>query len=203
MCSETTDAGTEARAGDAQGGDVAERTAAGDRQAEVELLRFDLLRSALYHDDREQGLSRRNRWFAFATVVLGSSFAVTLLGEYPVAGLIAAALTVLINAAALVFDYAGGARDHRELKRRYYELLADAEAAEPDTAAIRRRMTLIYADEPPFHRALNAVAHNQAGDLIWGPGKYNRARIGLAHRLTRNLLTWRTSAFPLDPPPKS
>jgi hypothetical protein len=120
---------------------------------------------------------------------------VALLGHNPLGGIAAALATVLINAGTLVYDFAGGARDHRDLKRRFYELLAEVEGPEPDTRAIHRRMILAFAEEPPTHRALNALAHNQAGDLIWGPGKFSRVRVSLLARVTRHVLTWRTAAF--------
>lgn len=166
-----------------------------ERKNETDFLRFDLLRSAIYHDEREQTMSFRNRASAFLTIILGSSVIAAMAESFPQAATVFAALTVVNGAAVLVFDYAGSARDHRDLKRRFYEMLSEIEEEDRNLRDIRRRMTLAYADEPPIMHALNAVAHNRAGETLFADD-FDRVSIGWFARTLRNWIAFRAQSFP-------
>ena len=73
----------------------------------------------------------------------------------------------VVTALSLVFDFAGRASTHRDLRRRFYDLLARAEIG-GDAVAIQSEMTKLYAEEPPVSWAVNAVAHNTAARNLFG-----------------------------------
>lgn len=135
---------------------------------ERELLRFNVLRNALYHTSRRLTFDRWNRWFNFLVIVLGAQ-AVTgfmsFLG-YDISQGAVGALVATVGAAQLVFDFGGKARDHQSLQRDYYHLLAEIEekasATEDDIARWWAQMTRIAGDEPPVLRALDSKAYNDA-----------------------------------------
>lgn len=174
---------------------LADTPAGSSSKTEMMELQFNLLRSALYHDEREQVLAWRSRFSNFLTIILGSSVFAALAEQVDWAAMAAAGLTVVIGAAALVYDYAGGARDHRDLKRRFYELLAETDEDDADLRAIARRMALAYADEPPVMYALNAVAHNRAGEALFADD-FARLQIGWFARTLRHLVAFRAQSFP-------
>jgi hypothetical protein len=84
-----------------------------------------------------------------------------------------AALAAVIGALQLVFDFNGRARLHETLQRRYFELIAAIDGlvdpAPESLAKWRADLNLIYADEPPPMRALDAIAHNKACDSLGCP----------------------------------
>ncbi len=134
----------------------------------VEQLRFDLLRSALYHDMRETFLMRVHRISLFTLVLLGSGAIAGFGADRPEIGQAAGLLVAVISAAQLVWDFAGAARDHGALRRRFYDLLADAGQRDVDISAIESAMTRVFADEPPVRHRTNRRAHNRAGRNMFG-----------------------------------
>lgn len=144
------------------------RNAAGGASTEIGRLRFELLSSALYHDIEQVLWMRLHQFMLFIVVLLGSSAIAAFGASYPFLGQIAGVLVAIISAAQLVWDFGGRARDHKELRRRYYNLLAETEESTCDMGSIRSRMTAIYADEPPIRQRANKLAHNQAGESLFG-----------------------------------
>ena len=136
-------------------------------------LKFELLRSGMYHDMRFSALIRAHRICLFLTVLLGSGAIAAFGASYPGYGQLAGLAVAIIGAAQLVWDFGGGARDHQELRRRFYVLLADVEAG-CDTAEVTAQMTAIFADEPPVKHWTNKRAHNRAGLSCFGED-FNRA----------------------------
>lgn len=141
--------------------------AAGNPTSEIGRTRFDLLRSALYHDIRERSLMRRHRCLTFVNVLLGSSAVAAFGAEWPLLGQAAGAAIATVAAVQLVWDLGGMARDHRDLKKRFYILLAEVEGG-ASVEAIKPKMTRIYADEPPISVKENSKAHDQAGTSLFG-----------------------------------
>jgi hypothetical protein len=76
----------------------------------------------------------------------------------------------VIGALQLVFDFNGRGRIHENLQRRYFELIAQIDGirspTEDDMARWKAALSLIYADEPPPMRALDAIAYNKACDSL-------------------------------------
>ncbi|GGG77803.1 hypothetical protein GCM10011415_28390 [Salipiger pallidus] len=164
------DSGTKADAALEPGADHSKRSTPGGAATEVGTLKFDLLRSALYHDLRETKLKRVHRILVFANLLAGSGAIAAFGYQFPVVGQVAGVFVAAISSAQLVWDYAGAARDHADMRRRFYGLLADTEcpAEEIPVLDLRSRMVLIYADEPPMVRKTNEIAHDQAGEALFG-----------------------------------
>ncbi|MBI6628353.1 hypothetical protein [Pontibaca salina] len=149
------------------GGETAEKA------TEIELVRFDLLRCALYHDISQHWLGRIHRGLTFLMIVLGSGAIAGFGASYPIVGQAAGALIAVIGAASLVWGFGESAVLHADLRRRYYGLLAELERG-ADMADVKARMTTIYSDEPPVSNRINKRAHNQAGQSLFGDD-FNRA----------------------------
>ncbi|MBB1247431.1 hypothetical protein [Rhizobium sp. G21] len=133
-----------------------------------DLVKFNVLRNALYHTSRRLTFDRWNRWFNFLIIALGAQ-AVTsfmLLVRIDMTQTAVGALVATVGALQLVFDFGGKARDHQSLQREYYHLLADIEAhPDADDAQLanwQSQMTRIAGDEPPVLRALDSKAYNDA-----------------------------------------
>jgi hypothetical protein len=133
-----------------------------------DLIRFNVLRNALYHTSRRLTLDRWNRWFNFLVILLGAEAVTKFLTIFDIyiASSAIGALVATVGAAQLVFDFGGRARDHQNLQRDYYHLLAEIEA-DPVADEIKvanwvAQMTRISGDEPPVLRALDAKAYNDA-----------------------------------------
>jgi hypothetical protein len=155
-------------------------------EKEIRDIKFDALRNAIYHASRRRFFELLSRFLSFCVVVSGT-VAVANVAQWdprvPAAG------AAIIGALQLVFDFNGRARLHENLQRRYFELIAaiDGQMApsEGEVAKWRSALSLIYADEPPPMRALDAIAHNKACDSL-GCGD---ARVSV------NSLQWLLSQF--------
>lgn len=130
--------------------------------------RFDALRNAIYHTERQNFLDLVNRFLNFLVVILGAGVVAKTathanFGEYWLE------LGVVFFATAqLVFDFGGRARTHEFLQKRYYEMLSEMDAGDFETdEAIRKwsaKLLTIAADKPLPMRALDALAYNKAVD---------------------------------------
>ncbi|HEV7247960.1 MAG TPA: hypothetical protein VGN93_13330 [Shinella sp.] len=133
-----------------------------------ELVRFNVLRNALYHTSRRLTFDRWNRWFNFVVIVLGATAMTDWLEGFGIAmsQSIFGVAVAAVGAASLVFDFAGKARDHQSLQREYYHLLAEIEGnldpTPQDLASWQSAMIRVAGDEPPTLRALDAKAYNDA-----------------------------------------
>jgi hypothetical protein len=133
----------------------------------IEDLRFDLLRSALYHDMRQSGLLRAHRILLFLTILLGSGAIAAFGAEFPLIGQAAGVAVAVLGTASLVWDYGGVSKDHALLRQRFYALLSGLETG-ADVHTTKSEMTLIFADEPPVIYRVNQRAHNRAGESLFG-----------------------------------
>lgn len=137
-----------------------------------EIIRFNVLRNAHYHTARRLRFSRLNRWSNLIVILLGAAAMGDVLGVLGIPQIFAGAGVAFAGAIQLVFDFAGSAREHQQLQRDYYNLLADIEAvAAPDVdqcTAWYSRMVRIAAEEPPVMRAVDAKAYNDTvGSMEW------------------------------------
>jgi hypothetical protein len=159
-------------------------------------LSFDILRNAIYHTARAQFLDQCMRVTNFIVIVLGTSAAAELWsGQIDPKWLAAAA--AFVATLQLVGDFAVSARVHAYLQRRCYELLAELEGItspdESSIAAIRAKLTILYGEEPPPMRALDAVAYNAACDSI---GKSSeRVKISFWQSLLRHIYPFNGTEF--------
>ncbi|NKW78588.1 hypothetical protein HGD90_04060 [Rhodobacteraceae bacterium R_SAG7] len=171
------------RARSCSGATARSETAAIDLQR----IRFEVLRSALYHDRCEISLARRHKILTFLTVLGGSGAVVAFGIENKDWGQAAGIAIAAIGSLQLVWDYAGSARDHRELRKKFYTLLARVEC-DDRIDVINGDLILLYADEPPLRRRINRLAHNQAGRSIYGDGNFDVefSILGKAWRVVRD-----------------
>src|ERR1019366_2552960 len=108
----------------------------------------ECLRNARYHEDRERYFARIHRTAMFIVVASGTAtFAWVKAAPY-LAGLI-----TLAGLLDLVFDISGKARLHASLRRRVYDILAQAEDPTRTIESLREQTVRVYADEPPCMHA--------------------------------------------------
>lgn len=129
---------------------------------------FSLLRSAMYHDLREQQLTFYSRALNIMVFFLGSGAAINITANNDWGATAMALGTTAVGALQVVFDHGARAATHRDLRRRFFHLLAEVERNSLRKATIRARMVELYADEPPAIEAVNAIAHNRAGRSLYG-----------------------------------
>ena len=161
--------------------------------ATIDALRFQALRNALYHTARRRVLEGWGRWLNFL-VIVGGAASVTQALQASAAGpwMVGIAITV-VGALQLVFDFAGRARSHEILQRRYYDLLGrieeTGEAPDAARAAFASEVARIAGEEPPTYRALDAIAYNEALDALHGGGAgHQKCRMSRWQSLTRHWL---------------
>jgi hypothetical protein len=157
-------------------------------------VKFDALRNAIYHASRRRFFELLNRFLSFLVVVSGTAAVASVAGwdpRWPAAG------AAVIGALQLVFDFAGRARLHETLQRRYFELIAEIdgrlEPSEADVSKWRSDLNLIYADEPPPMRALDAIAFNKACDSLGCPDE--RRSINLWQWLMQQVVPFSNTDF--------
>lgn len=136
----------------------------------VENLRFNVLRNALYHTGRRRAAERWNRFFNFLVILLGAAAMSDVMRRFGIDLVWIGAAVSFVAAAQLVFDFGRQARDHQALQRDYYNLLAEIEEClDPNPAQCASwaaKMTRIAGDEPPVLRAVDAKAYNDALDAM-------------------------------------
>jgi hypothetical protein len=120
--------------------------------------KINCLASALYHEDRERFFSWVHRTAMFLVVASGTAALSPMKETFPHA---IPAITTLVGLLDLVFDLSGKARLHAGLRKQVFSVLADADGHD-NICSLNRRLTLIYAEEPPTMYAVNAVAYNRA-----------------------------------------
>ncbi|MFO3796998.1 MAG: hypothetical protein ACK8QZ_06890 [Anaerolineales bacterium] len=137
-------------------------------------LRHNFLRNALYHTARRRVLEGWSRLSNFVVLALGTTSAADALVGFGISqGLLGLAVAI-VAAMQFAFDWSGRARTHEFLQRRNYEVLAQIETkpelAKRQGAEFQGQISLLSAEEPPTHRALDAMAYNEALDSIYGAG---------------------------------
>lgn len=148
-------------------GTAAGPSAAGLALTPLEELRIDCLKSALYHDDRENFYARLHK-LTMLVAVLSSASAFAFIADYR--SLIA--LVTVAGVIDLVFDVSGKARLHATLRRGYYNILALAEDDVCNVPKLRQELIRLYADEPPIKHAVNTLAYNAAMKVYGRPERY-------------------------------
>lgn len=169
----------------------------GGSPTEIDLLRFELLRNANYHEARAGWFSGIHRLTLLLAIILGSGAVFALGRDFPELGQISGILVAVVTGLSLVYDYAGRARDHSELRRRYCELMARLDDDEIPKS-VRADATRILPDEPATMYAVNALAHNAAGTTLWGDD-FNRVKVGFMRRRLRHLVAFGSAEFPALP----
>lgn len=117
---------------------------------------FRLAVEVLYHGSRQAFFAGSHRWMMFATILLGASAAASFGGER-LCGLLAAAAA----AADIAFDFTGRAQQHADLRRRYYDMVAELSPA-GGVENFGPRWMAISSDEPPVYRIVDEIAYRNA-----------------------------------------
>lgn len=161
---------------------------------ELDLLKHNALRNALYHTGRRRALERANRFFTFLVIVLGASAVSDVLGSVPFGRVGAGLAIAIVGSLQLVLDFAGRASTHAVLQKQFYSVLADMqETIDPGPEALVRfeaALIRIYADEPPVLRALDAKAYNDAIDALGAYATGERLVIPWWHRLLGSVFSF-------------
>jgi hypothetical protein len=148
-------------------------------------LTFDILRNAIYHTARHAFLDRINRFIVFLVIGFGTSAAAQFGQHFGLDDKWLAAAAAFVATLQLVADFGVSASLHAYLQKRCYELLSELEIVPDgetdDVLKLRSRLTLIYGDEPPQMRALDAIAFNAASD-------------SLGRKITLKILWWQSLA---------
>lgn len=133
-------------------------------------LRFHATRNAQYHIGRRRVLERYNRYANAATILLGTAIVADVASKIAIDTIWIGAAASCVGVAQLVFDFAGRARTHELLQRRYYDLIAamgrTVEPGEADIAKWTGDLAQIYGDEPPTDPIADAIAYNEAGHAL-------------------------------------
>lgn len=122
---------------------------------------FEARVNATYHLDREAFLALVARGAAAVSVLLGSGAAALAVGQsgYAVWCALGVAFAGTIN---LVFAPAQLARDSRDLRRRYLDLMVKIESGElTEPVRARSEFLKITVDAPPTCLAARAIARNR------------------------------------------
>ena len=140
-------------------------------------LLFGVRRSIRYHARRRMFFDRYRQFTSAIGVIFGSATIFTLLNDMdPLYPAIAAAVVTVFFAIDLVVGTAAKARLHDDLGRRFIELERRMELAvgrdEQSLAKFTAARLEIEADEPPVHRVLDLMCHNE---LLHAMG-YERSR---------------------------
>lgn len=178
------------------------RTATPAAQAdEVERhnLQFSLREQIAYHAIREQALARLARLLTGVQVLLGTS-AIASMGELlPVGPVVLLTLSAIAGVILLVVDPSGAARDHRALRSRYHNVLADVSEA-VDLRALQASKERISADAPPAYRCVQAIAFNSAVNAMYSEEEAApyRYAVGFWRRVFANWVPMRGFKFEME-----
>lgn len=130
---------------------------------ESDRFKFEALKSAFYHEDREHYFARLHKVIMFVVAMSGTAALAAIASSNAwIDPKWIAASTAAAGIIDLVFDLSGKAREHATLRRRFLDVNADFEAGELDERRGFARLARLYAEEPPAYRVANFVAYNSA-----------------------------------------
>lgn len=171
-----------------------------DLEERLDNVDFAVDKSMRYHQRRRNFFEWLHKGVMFFVIVFGSAAFASLLGWSRFFG----ALTAVLGAADLVFNFSHRARDHEILYRRFSELASDMKKeqkpSEDQIIQFQRRRIAIEADEPPIYRALEASCDNEA-TIARGWEKDNGLiLLSFTQRTFMNFFTFEKDALPRTPP---
>jgi hypothetical protein len=173
--------------------DVSARPSPSEGSVELtsrEKFQISCLRDARYHEDRERFFARLHKITMFVVVAAGTAAIAPIEQKsfwFP-------AIITLAGLVDLVFDVSGKARLHASLRRRIYELLAQAEDETSDISKLRQHAIGVYADEPPCMHGANALAYNGAMEALERPREL-QLKITWLQRALRNVWPYPATTF--------
>ena len=151
-------------------------------------LLFGVRRSIRYHARRRMFFDRFRQLTSALGVILGSATVFTLLNEMaPLYPALAAALVTIFFTIDLVVGTGPAARLHNDLSRRFIDLERRMELEEEpidaqSLAKYKANRLEIETDEPPVHRVLDMMCHNELLRAM-GYDKSHFARIRFHQRV--------------------
>jgi hypothetical protein len=133
-------------------------------------------------------------------VLIGGSGAVALIAAASSVWTVVLSIVAAVAAASdAAFGWVVLARDHADLARRFYDVLAAVENgcdSEADCRRLRGSLVTLYGDELPPMRAVDAVAYNAAQRSLYGDdGK--RLRVRWWESAFRHLWPFSGADFPM------
>lgn len=163
-------------------------------------VRFFALENVAYHAMREQFLARVAKVLTGAQVLLGTSAVGMLSDAIPGSPMGVVVTAALVGVLLLVLDPAAGAREHRILRGKYLDVVAELDGKDANDADIREMrsaMVRISAGEPPAYRAVQAMAYNTAVLAIYSRDEAPQYlyRIGAIRRLLAHVFPMRGAQF--------
>lgn len=170
-------------------------------------LKFAALRNSIYHTKRRDRLERVSRLVNFLILLAGTAVATSFLTAFgideKINALVLGGATTVLAGLGLVYDFAVRAKDHEHLAKSFYELLSDilgtAHPSEEKLAEWRRRFSKVVSEEPPPLRALSALAHNEALQILDGDDA-PILKVTWYERAFRNVRSYDGHIFPhIDP----
>ncbi|UYT57737.1 hypothetical protein OHI65_14800 [Brucella sp. MAB-22] len=180
-------------------------TAAPSDEVERHNLRFGLRELIAYHAMREQALARLNRFLTGLQVFLGTSAIAVMTNTVAINPAWLVVASALAGVVLLVVDPAGGARDHRALRSRYHNLLADVEECDgsaEELRSLRAKKERATADSPPSYRGVQAIAFNAAVNATYSEAEASgyRYAVGFWRRVFANWFPMRGFKFEMENP---
>ncbi len=174
--------------------------ATGSIEVDRHNLQFSLREQIAYHSMREQALARLSRFLTGLQVFLGTSAIASISDLIPLDPAHVVIVSALAGVIQLVVDPSGGARDHRALRVRYHNVLADYEESTKDATelrALKGKMQRVFADAPPAYRVVQAIAYNTAVNSTYPEetAVAYRYRIGFWRRISANWFPMRGYRF--------
>ncbi len=180
-------------------------TTAPSDEVERHNLRFGLRELIAYHAMREQALARLNRFLTGLQVFLGTSAIALMTNILPINPAWLVVASALAGVVLLVVDPAGGARDHRALRSRYHNLLADVEECDgsaEELRSLRAKKERVTADSPPSYRGVQAIAFNAAVNATYSEAEASEYRyaVGFWRSVFANWFPMRGFQFKMERP---
>lgn len=188
------------------GGNVIEDQHHSDEITGPDYLRLQALRNVIYHNARRYWLEALSRWTNFLVVLSGTATAASMgpilkLPQETVTFSLGA-LTAVLGASSLVFDFAVRAKNHEIIAKQYFALLGDIDGtvavSAEDVAKWKKSFAEIAANEPPTMRALDAVAQNEASQAIFGD-EVRILEVTWWHRIFKNIWAFGGTVFDEKP----
>jgi hypothetical protein len=151
-------------------------------------LLFGVRRSIRYHTRRRMFFDSLYKWSQVLALISGSATVAVVMSKYGDGALpvwLAAAVAVF-SAVNMVFGFAGSARLHSDLVQKFSELekriiLDTNPSVDSINAATVERLD-IEAVEPPIHRTLDMICHNELCRAL-GYGEEAMVKITFLQRL--------------------
>ncbi len=170
-----------------------------ESEAMREDLRFDALNSALYHTDRRGFYERLEGLSNLIVLIFSSGSVVAFAQNHPLVGTVIGFAVTVCGGLSLVFAPARKSCHEAVLCSRAYAVGAEAETAKTidEMHSIRARLNLLYGDELPTMRAVNAIAFNAAQESLFPEGRRKRLLVGARHSLLRHVLPFHGADFPI------